>query len=186
VLTGVVAAVVAAVVTITLGVVLDRRGARSADDAEAALPVTAASPSVSTGAVSPSAGASRARRGTPANTANPTPRTSTTRVPAPTSRPAGSPPAQPGAPVSAYGGVARVLCDDKTARIVRLDVATGYVVDDYRPGPADEVRAVLTSPANRSEIKVRCTAGAVAAEIKESPIKPPPVKPAPLSAARSR
>ena len=60
-------------------------------------------------------------------------------------------------------------CDDKKAQILRLDVAAGYTVDDYKPGPADEVKAVLISAANRSEIKVKCDHGAVAAQTKESP-----------------
>jgi serine/threonine-protein kinase len=76
--------------------------------------------------------------------------------------------------VSANGGVAHVRCDDKQARILRLDVADGYTVDDYRPGPDKEVRAVLTSAANKSEIKAKCEGGAVAAEIKESPLRPHP------------
>jgi hypothetical protein len=76
--------------------------------------------------------------------------------------------------VSANGGVARVRCDDKQALILRLDVAAGYIVDDYRPGPDKEVRAVLTSAANKSEIKARCEGGAVSAEVKESPVKPRP------------
>ena len=109
--------------------------------------------------------------GRPVNPANPTPRTTdgSNRVPTPTSRAASSQPAQPGAPVSAYGGVARVRCDDKKAQILRLDVAAGYTIDDYRPGPADEVKAVLTSAANKSEIKVKCENGAVASQVKESP-----------------
>jgi serine/threonine-protein kinase len=75
--------------------------------------------------------------------------------------------------VSAYGGVARVRCDDKQARILSLDVAAGYTVGEYRPGPGKEVKAVLISAANKSEIKAKCDGGAVAAEIKESPQRSP-------------
>ena len=91
-------------------------------------------------------------------------------MPTPTSRAFSSSPAQPGTPVSAYGGVARVRCDDKQASIVFLDVAAGYTVDEYRPGPGKEVKAVLISAANKSEIKAKCEGGAVAADIKESPL----------------
>jgi serine/threonine-protein kinase len=65
-----------------------------------------------------------------------------------------------------------VRCDDKQARILRLDVAAGYTVDEYRPGPAKEVKAVLISAANKSEIKAKCEGDAVAAETKESPLRP--------------
>ena len=50
----------------------------------------------------------------------------------------------------------------------------------------DEVKAVLTSAANKSEIKVRCADGAVAAEIKETPPKAGPVRPAAWSTAGER
>jgi serine/threonine-protein kinase len=181
-LTGAVAAVVAAVVTIALGVLLERHNARPADDSAAALPGSTASPSpgASQGSNAGPAGLGASVTPTtptltlrPFNPPNPTPRTTdgSSRVPTPTSRAASSRSAQPGAPVSAYGGVARVRCDDKKAQILRLDVAAGYTIDDYRPGPADEVKAVLTSAANKSEIKVRCENGAVASQVKESPNK---------------
>ena len=182
-LTGAVAAVVAAVVTIALGVLLERYNARPAEDSAAALPGSTASPSPGTGAASQGSNAGPAGlatsvtpigptlTGRPVNPANPTPRTTDgpSRVPTPTSRAASSRPAQLGAPVSAYGGVARVRCDGKKAQILRLDVAAGYTIDEYMPGPADEVKAVLISAANKSEIKVKCQDGAVAAQTKESP-----------------
>jgi serine/threonine-protein kinase len=182
-LTCVVAAVVAAVVTITLGVILDRHDARPGVNGAAAVPDSSASSSSGAGTASPgSAGpagpaasvnpadptiARRPATPAPENTAGPG------RVSTPTSRAASSIPAQPGAPVRAYGGVARVRCDDKEARILSLDVAAGYTVDEYRPGPGKEVKAVLISTANKSEIKAKCEGGAVAAEIKESPQRLP-------------
>ena len=184
-LTGVVAAVVAAVVTIALGVVLDRHTARPGVGGAAALPGSSTRPSSGAGTASPGSTAGPAgpgasvnptNAGPPATASDPSPRSTagSGRVPTPTSRAASSSPAPPGAPVSAYGGVARVGCDDKQARILRLDIAAGYTVGEYRPGPDKEVKAVLISAANRSEIKARCANGAVAAEIKESPQRPRP------------
>ena len=79
------------------------------------------------------------------------------------------PPALPGQPVSAYGGVARVGCSDRKAEILSLDLVAGYTVKDYQPGPADQVKAVLVSATNKSEITVKCDKGAPAASIKETP-----------------
>jgi serine/threonine-protein kinase len=180
-LTGLVSAVVATVVTIALGGVLDRYNAQPAVGGAAALPGSAALPSSGAGTALPGpagpgasvdppdpAGPTTAgpAAAPPPSTAGPGP------GPAPTSRAASPTPAQPGAPVSAHGGVARVRCDDKQARILRLDVAAGYTVDEYRPGPAKEVKAVLISAANKSEIKAKCEGDAVAAETKESPLRP--------------
>jgi serine/threonine-protein kinase len=182
-LTCVVAAVVAAVVTIALGVILDRHNARPGVDGAAAVPDSPARSSSDAGTASPDSTApagpaasinpanpttaGRPATPSPGNTAGPG------RVSTPTSRAASSSPAPPGAPVRAYGGVARVRCDDKQARILSLAVATGYTVDEYRPGPGKEVKAVLISSANKSEIKAKCEAGAVAAEIRESPQRSP-------------
>ena len=71
------------------------------------------------------------------------------------------------------------MCDIKKAQIIRLTVSPGYTVHDYQPGPADEVKAVLISAANTSEIKVKCSNGAPAASVKETPAKPAPSRPAP-------
>jgi serine/threonine-protein kinase len=84
-----------------------------------------------------------------------------------------TPPAtEPGVQVSAYGGVVRVSCTGKKAQILRLDVTDGYTVGEYRPGPADEVKVVLVSPANKSEIKVKCSGGTPAPTVREIPTKP--------------
>jgi serine/threonine protein kinase len=172
------AGVIASVATIALGVVFDRYNARPTVGGAAALPSSSARPSSSAGTARPGAsvnpgdptGPTIAGRapGPPPSTAG------SGRVSTPTSGAASSAPAIPGAPVSAYGGVARVRCDDKQVRILRLDVAVGYTVDEYRPGPDKEVRAVLISTSNKSEIKARCEGDAVAAEVKESPVRPRP------------
>jgi hypothetical protein len=174
------AGVIASVATIALGVVLDRHNARPTVGGAAALPSPSARPSSGAGTAGPGASVKPAdptgpiAGRAPAVSEPPPGPAGSGRVSTPTSRAASSAPAPPGAPVSAYGGVARVRCDDKQVRILRLDVAVGYTVDEYRPGPDKEVRAVLTSAANKSEIKARCEGGAVAAEVKESPVKPRP------------
>jgi serine/threonine-protein kinase len=175
-LTGVVAAVVAAVVTIALGVALDRHDTWPGLGGAAALPGSSARPS--SGAGNPLPG-SPAGPGASVNPSDPTvagpaaaasdPPPKSTAEPGRVSTPT-PPTAPPGAPVTAYGGVARVRCDDEQARILRLDVAAGYTVDEYRPGPGKEAKAVLISAANKTEIRVKCPGGAVAAEIKESPL----------------
>jgi serine/threonine protein kinase len=175
------AGVIASVATIVLGVMLDRDNARPTVGGAGALSSSSARPSSGAGPAGPGAsasppsptGATIAGRAPAAS--DPPPSTAGSgRVSTPTSGAPSSAPAPPGAPVSANGGVARVRCDDKQALILRLDVAAGYIVDDYRPGPDKEVRAVLTSAANKSEIKARCEGGAVSAEVKESPVKPRP------------
>ena len=60
-------------------------------------------------------------------------------------------------------------CDGKTAQILSLDLTAGYTVKEYQPGPDDQVKAVLVSAANKSEINVKCEDGAPAASIKETP-----------------
>jgi len=183
-LTGAGAAVVAAIVTITLGVVLDRHNARPAAGGAAALPGSSARPPSGGGTASPGSTAGPAGPGASvsplgstgpavagrAPESDPPPSSAAPgRVLTPTSAAASPSPAQPGTPVSANGGVARVRCDNKQASIVDLDVAAGYTVGEYRPGPGKEVKAVLISAANKSEIKAKCEGGTVAAEVKESP-----------------
>jgi serine/threonine protein kinase len=182
-LSGAVAAVVATTVTVALGVVLDRQDARPGDRRAAALPGSSSGPPSAAGAAPQGSKGGPAGLGASVKPTGPTPSGRSVdpanpkpvatkrsgRTLAPTSRAATLPPAQPGAPVSAYGGTARVRCDDKKAQILRLDVATGYTIDQYMPGPADEVKAVLISATNKSEIRVKCQEGAVAAQIKESP-----------------
>jgi serine/threonine-protein kinase len=92
--------------------------------------------------------------------------------PRPMPSPSPTIPPAPGSAVRSYGGVAWVVCNGKKPVIVRLDVTPGYTVEDYRPGPADGVKAVLVSSANKSEINIKCSNGAPAASIKETPVKP--------------
>ncbi len=96
----------------------------------------------------------------------PTPAEATSAPPTP------SPAPEPGVQVRADGGVARVSCNGKKAQILGLDLAAGYTLGEYRPGPADEVKAVLISTANTSEIKVRCAKGAPVPIVREIPPKP--------------
>ncbi|WP_327001855.1 serine/threonine protein kinase [Dactylosporangium sp. NBC_01737] len=102
------------------------------------------------------------------------PETSAARPPTTTPTPeATTPPTpEPGVQISAYGGTARVSCTGKKAQILSLDIADGYTLGEYRPGPADEVKAVLMSSTNTSEIKAKCSKGAPVPIVKETPPKP--------------
>ncbi|MEH1164165.1 protein kinase [Micromonospora sp. CPCC 205539] len=83
-------------------------------------------------------------------------------APAPTS-------AKPGTPFQALGGAVTVLCTGDQARAVSLVPAPGYRVKIYNSGPAKEIRVVLLSASNESEIKVQCDDGTPIPKIKESP-----------------
>ncbi|MEU8285425.1 protein kinase [Micromonospora sp. NPDC048905] len=76
--------------------------------------------------------------------------------------------AKPGKPVRALGGVVTVLCTGGQARVANVAPAAGYRVTDYESGPAREIRVVLLSTDNKSEIKARCDAGTPSPKIKES------------------
>ncbi|MEU7612562.1 protein kinase [Micromonospora sp. NPDC049204] len=76
--------------------------------------------------------------------------------------------AKPGRPVRALGGVVTVLCTGSQARVANVAPAAGYRVTDYESGPAREIRVVLLSTDNKSEIKARCDAGTPSPKIKES------------------
>ncbi|MEV4517014.1 protein kinase [Dactylosporangium sp. NPDC049525] len=130
--------------------------------------VTAAAGSTSgPGAANPTGAAGTAQ---PANSAGPTPTNGP--GPEPTQNVTTPPAPEPGVQVRANGGVARVSCSGKKAQILGLDLTAGYTLGEYRPGPADEVKAVLSSSTNTSEIKVRCSKGAPAPTVKETPAKP--------------
>jgi eukaryotic-like serine/threonine-protein kinase len=72
-------------------------------------------------------------------------------------------------PFTALGGVIQVACDGSTARVVGLNPTAGYAVKDYEPGPADEVKVVLRSATNESELRVKCEGGQPIPNLKESP-----------------
>ncbi|HET6533762.1 MAG TPA: hypothetical protein VFH03_24505, partial [Actinoplanes sp.] len=74
-----------------------------------------------------------------------------------------------GTTVTAWGGSIRVQCAGKKATVLAVSPAAGYTVKDFRPGPADEVKVVLQSADNASEIKVKCKEGEPSPSIKESP-----------------
>jgi serine/threonine protein kinase len=160
----------AVIATIAAGVVLDRYNAQPADGIDAILPAATAS-STGTGLGDPASPTAAAPDGPPLDPVTSMPRTTkrSGRPPTSPSRASSSPTALPGRPVNAYGGVARVRCDGKTAQILSLDLTAGYTVKEYQPGPDDQVKAVLVSAANKSEINVKCEDGAPAASIKETP-----------------
>jgi serine/threonine-protein kinase len=132
---------------------------------------TAASASTTSPAITPTAtnpGGSAATA-QPIDRGNPTPMSgsgagSTANVSTP-------PAPRSGVPVRANGGVARVSCNGNTAQILRLDLTAGYTIDDYEPGPADEVKAVLVSTTNTSDIKIKCSQGTPKPNVKEIPAK---------------
>jgi serine/threonine protein kinase len=163
----------AVVAAIAAGVVLDQHNARRAGGTAVILPTSTpgANSSTATASAAPAGPTVASPTTRPAKPVTPLPRTKIRSARPSTSPPpvSSSPPALPGWPVSAYGGVVRVGCSDRKAEILSLDLATGYTVKDYQPGPADQVKAVLISAANKSEIIVKCDGGAPAASIKETP-----------------
>jgi len=163
----------AVIATIAAGVVLDQHNARRADGTAAILPAATpgATSSIGTASAAPASPTGAGPTVPPSNPVTPTPRTKKSSARPSTSPPrlSSEPPALPGQPVSAYGGVARVGCSDRKAEILSLDLVAGYTVKDYQPGPADQVKAVLVSATNKSEITVKCDKGAPAASIKETP-----------------
>ncbi|MET7422936.1 serine/threonine-protein kinase [Dactylosporangium sp. NPDC005555] len=178
--TAVVAVVVAAVASAGTAAVLIAFGADPANDNPAGAPVdSAAAPAVAApSAAWTSAPAALPEQSGAATTGTARPAGEGTAPPSPTIGPGPTPPAStapppaPGVTVQALGGVLRAQCAGKKAQALSLDTAAGYSVQEYRPGPADEVRAVLVAPANRSEIKVKCPGGKLSAEVKEVQPKP--------------
>ncbi len=71
--------------------------------------------------------------------------------------------------VSALGGTVYVQCTGSYARITRVVLAPQYSMKDYDPGPDQEVRAVLISLTNESEIRARCGSDGPEVTVKESP-----------------
>jgi serine/threonine-protein kinase len=167
---------VAAIAAVATVVALTMFGALSDGSGSTAAPAApATSPSVSAGpAALPTSGPTAnptvpaggpGQPGSLINPASPGPPVSASAAPT-------SPTPEPGFSVSGYGGEIRVVCNGKKAQSIRLTVNPGYTVDNYMPGPADEVKAVLISAVNKSEIKVKCVNGAPAASVKETPVKP--------------
>ncbi|GAA2400069.1 hypothetical protein Cme02nite_65440 [Catellatospora methionotrophica] len=85
-----------------------------------------------------------------------------------TSPPSPSPPVVlPGTDVTALGGTVRITCVNRKPTVVRIAPLPDYTVRDV-PQPKDQVRVVLASPGNDSEITARCDKkNAVAATVKE-------------------
>ncbi len=83
-------------------------------------------------------------------------------------QPSPSPPVVlPGSDVPALGGTIRVTCSNRQPSVVRVTPAAGYTVRDV-PQPKDQVRVLLVSPDNDSEITAKCDKkNAVAATVKE-------------------
>jgi serine/threonine-protein kinase len=110
----------------------------------------------------------------PRGAASPTPRRPVVPPgnppPAPGPQPAPPPPAPlPGVPIVSLGGIVRVACSGSTTSVLGVDLAVGYSIKDYDPGPAREVQVVLLSIINESEIKVTCHRGEPRPKVKESP-----------------
>ncbi|WP_155370738.1 fibronectin type III domain-containing protein [Catellatospora vulcania] len=86
----------------------------------------------------------------------------------PSPPPSPSPPVVlPGSDVTALGGTVRVTCSNRQPAVVRVTPAAGYTVRDV-PQPKDQVRILLVSPDNDSEITARCDKNdVVAATVKE-------------------
>ncbi|MFG1837292.1 serine/threonine-protein kinase [Micromonospora sp. NPDC049175] len=76
--------------------------------------------------------------------------------------------AKPGSPVRALGGLVTVLCTGGQAHVANVAPASGYRVTEYESGPTKEIRVVLLSTDNKSEIKARCDNGTPLPKIKES------------------
>jgi len=90
----------------------------------------------------------------------------TTPPPRPTTPP---PSPAPGTDIASLGGVVRVLCTDGKAEVLGVQVSSGYTIKENRSGPADEIRVVLKSPANESEVKARCDGDEPRPQVREHP-----------------
>jgi serine/threonine-protein kinase len=168
-----------------VAVVLSQTGtAPSGDAAAAGNPTAGAAPGPSGDATAgtegaatagPTAGPTAANPTAPAGavpSVGPSAPTQTGSEPGPTSEVSTPPAPDPGVQIRAYGGTARVSCTGKKAQILSLDLAEGYTLGDYRPGPADEIRAVLVSSTNTSEIMAKCSKGVPVPNVKETQPKP--------------
>jgi serine/threonine-protein kinase len=83
---------------------------------------------------------------------------------------AGSPTAPaPPAPVEQTwltgGGTVTAACDGGSASLVSWAPLPDYTADQVEPGPANEVRIVLSGPESRVEVTIHCESGAPVAEI---------------------
>jgi hypothetical protein len=85
--------------------------------------------------------------------------------PSPTAAPtvaptvASTPSESPGVTVRAQGGTVTVRCVGELPELLTVTPASGYQVQPYDAGPAQQVQVELTSPEHSSEIRVHCAAG---------------------------
>jgi serine/threonine-protein kinase len=80
-----------------------------------------------------------------------------------------SPASAPGTDITSLGGVVRVVCADGKAQVLSVEPSPGYAIKENRAGPGREIRVILSSPANESEVKARCDRGRLRPEVKEHP-----------------
>ncbi|MEU8211139.1 serine/threonine-protein kinase [Micromonospora sp. NPDC049044] len=78
---------------------------------------------------------------------------------APSTTPAPTPTLARGVAVRARGGTVTVGCVGKSVEVLAVTLADGFRAVAYDPGPASQVRVVLTSTDHRSEIRARCPNG---------------------------
>lgn len=127
----------------------------------------------------PPEGAAQQPAGPTADASSAAPTEAPTQSPA-TQPPSRRPPARPSpsaaavglteVPFATLGGAVRVTCQGSTARVVALDPRPGYEVKDFDAGPAEEVKVVLRSATNESELRVICAGGQpIPTTIKDSP-----------------
>ncbi|MEU7586013.1 protein kinase [Micromonospora sp. NPDC049230] len=101
---------------------------------------------------------------TPAPTAAPT-----APGPAPTTlgQAAPTPTLSADVPVQARGGTITIRCVGKSAEVLAVAPAPGFLAEAYDPGPAKQIRVELTSTEHRSEIRVNCPNGRPSPQVKE-------------------
>jgi len=145
-------------------------------ESEAAGPVPAVRTSATEGAPSAAATAPPTVTTTPraagAVDIVPTPR-ATSGATAPTNPvpppPAAGTPTPAGVPISALGGVVYVSCTGNLAEVVAIAEAAGYTIKEAIRGPIGEIKVILRSPTNESEIKSKCADGVPKPEVREHP-----------------
>jgi len=69
--------------------------------------------------------------------------------------------------VPAIGGAVVVLCIGQTAEILLATPTLGYLLGDYHPGPADQVKASFVAGPRHSDITVTCKNGVAVPKVEE-------------------
>ncbi|MBM0205760.1 hypothetical protein JNW90_24150 [Micromonospora sp. STR1s_5] len=92
--------------------------------------------------------------------------TSATSDPTPTPT-APTPTSAVGVPVDARGGTVTARCVGKSAEVLTVVLAPDFRVEEYDPGPAQQIVVELTSAEHSSEIRVQCPNGQLKSKVKE-------------------